>query len=112
MKQISWEDFAQVELRVGTIIDIQDFPEAKKPAYKITADFGPSIGLKKSSAQITTLYTKEELLYKQIIGVINFPPKQIWPFMSEFLVTGFAQEDGAIILAIPDKVAGNGTKLI
>jgi tRNA-binding protein len=112
MKQISWTDFEQVEMRVGTIIEVQDFPEAKKPAYKITADFGPQIGIKKSSAQITTLYTKEELLHKQIIGVINFPPKQIGPFMSEFLVTGFTQEDGAIVLAVPDKKSLNGAKLI
>jgi len=87
MKQISWHEFEHVELRVGTIIEVEDFPEAKKPAYKIIADFGSEIGVKKSSAQITTLYTKEELLHKQIIGVINFPPKQIGPFMSEFLVT-------------------------
>jgi tRNA-binding protein len=87
MKQISWHEFEHVELRVGTIIEVEDFPEAKKPAYKIIADFGSEIGVKKSSAQITALYTKEELLHKQIIGVINFPPKQIGPFMSEFLVT-------------------------
>jgi tRNA-binding protein len=111
MKQISWQDFQDVELRVGTIIDVQDFPEAKTPAYKITADFGPEIGIKKSSAQITVLYTKEELLNKQIIGVVNFPPKQIGPFMSEFLVTGFAQEDGAVVLAVPDKPSPNGAKL-
>ena len=112
MKHISWTDFEQVEMRVGTIIEVQDFPEAKKPAYKITADFGSEIGIKKSSAQITALYTKEELLHKQIIGVINFPPKQIGPFMSEFLVTGFAQEDWAIILAVPDKKLSSGVKLI
>ena len=111
MKHISWTDFEQVEMRVGTIIEVQDFPEAKKPAYKITADFGSEIGIKKSSAQITALYTKEELLHKQIIGVINFPPKQIGPFMSEFLVTGFVQENGEVILAVPDKKSFNGLKL-
>jgi tRNA-binding protein len=111
MKQISWHDFQDVELRVGTIVDVQDFPEAKIPAYKITADFGPEIGIKKSSAQITVLYTKEELVGKQIIGVVNFPPKQIGPFMSEFLVTGFVQEDGAVVLAVPDKKSPNGAKL-
>ena len=111
MKQINWNDFQDVELRVGTIIEVQNFPEAKTPAYKITADFGAEIGLKKSSAQVTTLYSKEELLNKQIIGVVNFPPKQIGPFMSEFLVTGFVQEDGAVILAVPDKKSTNGAKL-
>ena len=111
MKQINWNDFQSVELRVGTIIDVQDFPEAKIPAYKITADFGGEIGVKKSSAQITVLYSKEELLNKQIIGVVNFPPKQIGPFMSEFLVTGFVQENGAVILAVPDKKSVNGSKL-
>ncbi len=111
MKQIAWDDFQNVELRVGTIIDVQDFPEARTPAYKITADFGEEIGVKKSSAQITVLYSKEELLNKQIIGVVNFPPKQIGPFMSEFLVTGFVQENGAVILAIPDKKSVDGSKL-
>ena len=111
MKQINWNDFQNVELRIGTITDVQDFPEAKIPAYKITADFGEEIGVKKSSAQITVLYSKEELLNKQIIGVVNFPPKQIGPFMSEFLVTGFVQENGAVILAVPDKKSSNGSKL-
>lgn len=111
MKEITWDNFQDVELRVGTITDVQDFPEARVPAYKITADFGEEIGVKKSSAQITTLYTKEELVNKQIIGVVNFPPKQIGPFISEFLVSGFVQEDGAVILAVPDKKSINGTKL-
>ncbi len=111
MKQITWNDFEQVELWVGTIVDVQDFPEAKKPAYKITADFGEEIGLKKSSAQITDLYSKEELMNKQIIGVVNFPPKQIGPFVSEFLVTGFVQSGGKVVLAVPDKPLGNGSKL-
>lgn len=111
MQQITWDDFQNVELRVGTIIDVQNFPQAKIPAYKITADFGGEIGIKKSSAQITVLYSKAELMNKQIIGVVNFPPKQIGPFISEFLVTGFVQENGAVILAIPDKKAVNGSKL-
>jgi len=101
----------KIELRVGTIIDVQDFPEARIPAYKIKADFGKEIGIKKSSAQITALYTKEELLNKQIIGVVSFPVKQIGPFMLEFLVTGFVQEDGAVVLAVPDKKSINGAKL-
>lgn len=111
MNQITWNDFQNVELRVWTIIDVQDFPEARIPAYKITADFGYEIWIKKSSAQITTLYSKEELINKQIIWVINFPPKQIGPFISEFLVTGFVQENGAVILAVPDKKSVNGSKL-
>ncbi len=112
MNIISWEDFENVELRVGTIIEVQDFPEAKKPAYKVTVDFGSDIGIKKSSAQITNLYSKEELLGKQIVGVVNFPPKQIGPFQSEFLITGFAKDDGAVVLAVPDKKLENGKKLM
>ena len=111
MKEIVWKDFEQVELRVGKIIEVNEFPEARKPAYKIVADFGKSIGHKKSSAQITDLYTKEELLGKQIIGIVNFPPKQIGPFISEFLITGFTQENGNVILAVPDKESEIGSKL-
>lgn len=111
MKTISRDDFQQVELRTGTIIDVQDFPEARKPAYKITVDFGETIGVKKSSAQITDLYTKEGLINKQIIGVVNFPPKQIGPFVSEFLVTWFVQDGGSVILAVPDKKIDNEIKL-
>jgi tRNA-binding protein len=111
MKQITWNDFQNVELRVGTIIDVQDFPEAKIPAYKITADFGLEIGVKKSSARIADLYSKEELLNKKIIGVVNFPPKQIGPFVSEFLCSGFYREDGSVVLAVPDKDVPNGSKL-
>ena len=90
---------------------MQDFPEARIPAYKIVVDFGEEIGVKKTSAQITVLYSKEELLHKQIIGVVNLPPKQIGPFISEFLVTGFVQKDGVVILAVPDKKTINGSKL-
>jgi len=110
MEQISWDDFEKVELRIGTIINVEDFPEAKKPAYKITADFG-EFGIKKSSAQITAHYSKTELVGKQIIGVINFPKKQIGSFPSEFLTTGFYREDGSVILAIPDMNIPNGAKL-
>lgn len=111
MQEINWDEFEKVELRVGVILEVEDFPEARKPAYKITADFGGQIGIKKSSAQITDLYTKEDLKGKQIIGVINFPPKQIGPFLSEFLCTGFYREDGSVVLAVPDKEAKPGSKL-
>ena len=110
MEQIKWGDFEKVGLCVGTIIGAEDFPEAKKPAYKITADFG-EFGVKKSSVQIVALYTKEELIGKQIIGVINFPAKQIGPFQSEFLTTGFYRADGTVVLAVPDKEVQNGAKL-
>ena len=109
--KITWDDFEKVELRSGTITDVKDFPEARKPAYIITVDFGKEIGIKKSSAQITDLYTKEELLNKQIIGVINFPPKQIGPFISEFLITGLIQENGNVVLAVPDMNVKNGLRL-
>ncbi len=111
MKTIQWDEFAQVELRVGTIIAVDDFPEARKPAFKLTIDFGEEIGQRKSSAQITDLYTKETLLGQQIMAVVNFPPKQIGPFMSECLVTGFANEEGAVVLVTPDTVVPNGAKL-
>ena len=111
MKQITWNDFESVELRVGTILEVHDFPEARIPAYKITAGFGEGVGIKKSSAQITNLYTKDCLLGKKIVGVVNFPPKQIGPFMSEFLVTGFANKDDDIVLAVPDKDCSNGSRL-
>jgi tRNA-binding protein len=111
MQEINWNDFEKVELRSGTIIEVFDFPEARKPAYKIRVDFG-EFGLKMSSAQITKNYTRQELVGRQIIGVINFPKKQIGKFMSEFLVTGFADENGDIVLATIDKPVPNGTKLI
>lgn len=111
MKEINWQDFEQIELRTGTIIEVNDFPEARQPAWKLIIDFGEQIGTRKSSAQITDLYSKEELLGKQIIAVTNFPPKQIGPFMSECLVTGFSQGDGSVVLAVPDKTTANGLKL-
>jgi tRNA-binding protein len=110
-ESISWNDFERVELRVGTIVDVQDFPEARKPAYKLTIDFGDAIGLRKSSAQVTALYAKGDLMGKQIVGVVNFPPKQIGPFRSECLVTGFYRPDGAVVLAVPDQPVPNGSKL-
>lgn len=110
MKPISWQDFEKVELRAGTICRVEVFPEAKVPAYKIWADFG-DFGLMKSSAQITKLYSKADLLGRQIIGVINFPPKQIGTFMSEFLVTGFILENGEVVLAEPQRQIPNGSRL-
>ena len=111
MNSITWDDFSKVEIRVGTIIAVEDFPKARFPAYKLMVDFGAEIGVKKSSAQITDIYGKEDLLGKQVVGVVNFPPKQIGPFMSECLITGFRREDGAVVLAVPDQGVGNGSKL-
>lgn len=111
MSTISWDDFAKVELRVGRIIKAEPFPEARKPAYKLVVDFGPEIGQRKSSAQITSHYTLDELVGKQVVAVINFPPKQIGPLLSECLVTGFPDENGAVVLCVPDKDVPLGGKL-
>jgi len=107
---LSFEDFEKVELRVGKVIEVQDFPEARKPAYKLKIDFG-EFGVKASSAQITTLYTKEELLGKLVVCVTNFPPRQVGPFMSEVLTTGFYREDGAVVLAQPEREVPLGARL-
>jgi tRNA-binding protein len=111
MERIEWEDFVKVELRVGTIVEVHDFPEARKPAWKLVVDFGVEIGRKKSSARITDLYSRDELVGKQVIGVVNFPPKQIGPVRSECLITGFVRGDGAVVLAVPDTNVANGLKL-
>ncbi|HEX2668012.1 MAG TPA: tRNA-binding protein [Gammaproteobacteria bacterium] len=111
METISWQDFEKVELRVGTVVEAEPFPEARKPAYKLTVDFGPEIGLKRSSVQITVHYALAELKGRQVVGVVNFPAKRIGPFMSECLVTGFYREDGSVVLAVPDKPVPNGAKL-
>ncbi|WP_412466545.1 tRNA-binding protein [Pedobacter sp. KLB.chiD] len=111
MEQITWGDFEKVELRVGTILEAFEFPEARRPAYKLKVDFG-EFGIKMSSAQITKHYTLEDLPGKQIVGVINFPKKQIGKFMSEFLVTGFADENGDIVLTTVESKVPNGSKLI
>ena len=100
---IEWSDFEAVELRTGTVVDVQDFPEARRPAYKIWVDFGEEFGVRKSSAQVTTLHSKEDLMGRQIVGVVNFPPKHIGPFRSEFLLTGFVREDGAVVIAVPER---------
>ena len=111
MKTISWQDFESVDIRVGTIVEVQDFPEIKNPSYKIWVNFGKDIGIKKTSAQITHIYRKEELIWKQILGVINFPPKQIGKFMSEFLLTWFKTDEG-IILSTIERNVDNGLKLL
>lgn len=111
MQTITRADFEKVDLRVGTIIDAEVFAEAKKPAYKLTIDFGPDIGIKKSSAQITVHYTPETLIDKQIISVVNFPPKQIGPFLSECLTTGLYDANWWVILIWPDQKIPNGQKL-
>jgi len=111
MTEISWSDFQKVELMVGTILSVDDFPEARKPAWKLTVDFGAGIGTRRSSAQITDLYEAEKLVGKQVLAVVNFPPKQIGPFMSECLVTGFMTDEGGVVLAVPDSPVTNGARL-
>ena len=108
---ITYADFERVEIRVGTIVEAAPFPEARKPAWKLTIDFGPEIGLKKSSAQITVHYMPEDLVGRQVLGVVNFPPRQIGPVRSEVLTLGFEDEAGAIVLAATDKPVPNGRKL-
>ena len=108
---LSWKEFERVDLRVGTVVDAEFFEEAIKPAIKLRINFGAKIGIKASSAQITDHYEPKTLIGKQIVAVINFPKKQIGPFMSECLVTGFVQDDGDIILAVPDKLAINGSRM-
>lgn len=112
MNEISWDDFTKIELVVGKIMTAEEFPEARKPAYKLTIDFGEKIGIRKSSAQITDLYTIEELLGKLVVAVINFPPKQVGPIMSECLITGFHNSDGHVALCVPEKEVPIGTKLL
>ena len=110
MSHITWAEFEKVELRVGTIVRAEDFPEAKKPAYKLWIDLG-ELGIKPSSAQITTLYKKENLVGQQVLCVTNFPPKKIGPFLSEVLTTGFVLENGDVVLAQPEQKISNGSKL-
>jgi tRNA-binding protein len=111
MSVISWSDFEKVEIRCGTVIDVKDFPKARKPSYQIWIDFGAELGIKKSSAQVTQFYTKEDLLTRQIIAVVNFPPKQIAGFFSECLVLGVYDENNHVILLQPEKAVKNGQRI-
>ncbi len=111
MNEISWQDFEKVELRVGRVVEATVFAEARKPAYVLRVDFGEEIGVRKSSVQITGLYTPEELVGKQVVGVVNFPKKQIGPLMSECLVTGFTTDNGEVVLCIPEREVPLGAKL-
>ncbi len=108
---ISWDDFEKVDLRIGTIVEAQDFPEARRPAFKIKVDLGPELGIKKSSAQVTELYSKEEILGLQVLCVCNFPPKQIGPYISEILVTGIYNEENKVVLTTVERKVPNGARL-
>jgi tRNA-binding protein len=112
MQTITWDEFTKVELRVGRVISAKPFPEARKPAYILEVDFGEELGIKKSSAQLTALYKPEELVGRLVVAVVNFPKKQIGPFMSECLVTGFHNENGEVALCVPDKSVPLGSKLL
>ena len=109
---IDWEAFERVELRVGTVVGVEEFPEARKPAFKLEIDFGEPVGRLRSSAQITALYSPDELLGSQVLAVVNFPPKQIGPFMSQCLVTGVQNDDGDIVLVRPDRPVPDGARLM
>jgi len=109
--EIEWQDFEKVELRAGTVVRAEPFPEARHPAYKVWVDFGGELGIRKTSARITDLYQPEELVGRQIIGVVNFPARQIGPMRSEFLLTGFYRDDGSVVMAVPDQPVPDGSKL-
>jgi len=112
VETIGWDDFTRVELRVGRVLEAEPFPEARKPAYRLRVDFGPEVGVRRSSAQITDLYAPEALVGRLVVGVVNFPPKQIGPMMSECLVTGFHDEQGRVVLCAPDADVPLGAKLL
>ncbi|MDC1417723.1 tRNA-binding protein [Candidatus Thioglobus sp.] len=109
---ITWQDFEKVDIRIGTIVEVEDFPEARNPAFILHVDFGIEIGLKKSSSQITDLYTKNQLQGKQVMAVVNFEPKQVGPIMSECLVLGFYRQDNSVVLATNDLPINNGSRLL
>ena len=109
---ITWQDFEKVDIRIGTIVEVEDFPEARNPAFILHVDFGVEIGLKKSSSQITDLYTKDQLQGKQVMAVVNFEPKQVGPIMSECLVLGFYRQDNSVVLATNDLPISNGSRLL
>jgi len=109
--EITFADFQKVDIRVGTIVDVQDFPEARQPAYKVRVDFGPELGVKKTSAQITRHYTKADLLGRQVAAIVNFPPKQIGKFLSEILILGFPDAKGDVVLVTPERPVPNGGAL-
>lgn len=111
MAEITFDDFLKVDVRVGTITRVEPFPEARKPAYKLYVDFGPAIGERKSSAQVTHHYSAEELVGRQVAAVINFPPKQVGPFRSEILVLGFPDADGEVVMIEPNRPVPNGGRL-
>lgn len=111
MEQITWDDFARVELRVGRVVRAESFPEARKPAYVLHVDFGEEVGVRKSSAQITALYQAEQLVGRLVVGVVNFPRKQIGPLMSECLITGFHDAEGRVALCVPDAAVPLGARL-
>ncbi len=111
MSTITFDDFMKVDIRIGTIVDVSDFPEARKPAYKLKIDFGDEIGVKKSSAQITVHYTPQDLAGRKVAAVVNFPPRQIGPFMSEVLTLGFADDNGDVVLIGIDRDAPNGSRM-
>ena len=112
MQPIDWNDFLKVELRVGRVLSARAFPEARKPAYVLEVDFGEEIGVRKSSAQLTALYAPDDLVGRLVVGVVNFPPKQIGPLMSECLVTGFHDAEGRVALCVPDRDVPPGTRLL
>jgi tRNA-binding protein len=111
MAEISFDDFLKVDIRLGQVVDAEPFPEARKPAYKLWIDFGPEIGVKKTSAQITARYTLDSLIGRRVMAVVNFPPRQIGPFMSEVLTLGVSDADGAVVLVAPDHDAPLGARL-
>jgi len=109
--QINFDDFLKVDIRAGTIVDVQEFPEARRPAWKLWIDFGETVGVKKTSAQVTELYGKDDLMGRQVIAVVNFPPRQIGPFMSEVLTLGNMDEEGRVVLLKPSGPVPNGARM-